>query len=328
MTPKDKHVSTRFAGPFADLADEYISLNRAVGRKYNINAVYLMQFDVHCVNENITATALTKELFDSWCMKRPHESDRSHHIRIEVLRKFAIFLSKNGVEAPTAFHPMPRTASYTPYIFTRTEIVRFLMSASNVKSSSHSPLVGLVLPLLFKTLYCCGLRLSEALSLKNTSVDLSDGILTILDAKGGKDRIVPISDSLRFLCLEYRDNPLLQRFGSEYFFPARDGGLYSNSWIYVRFREFLQQAGISHGGRGKGPRLHDLRHTHAVHTLDNWVMEGKDLYVALPILSAYLGHKNIFATQRYLRLTLEAYPALLEACDKHFGSVFPEVCYD
>ena len=329
MKPKNEHISAHFTGAFAALADEYISLNRAIGNKYNLDTVYLMQFDKYCVDEKAAAPILTKELFDGWCAKRSYESDRSHHIRIRTLRRFADFLRKNGIEAPTAFHPLPRLLpSFTPYIFTRAEISRFLIAASSAKSNSHSPLAGLVLPLLFKTLYCCGLRLSEVLTLKNPSVDLVCGTFLILDAKGGKDRLVPMSESLRLLCVEYRENPLIQRFNSEYFFSAPDGGLYSKSWIYVRFRNFLQQAGISHGGRGKGPRLHDIRYTYAVHTLDNWAREERDMLVVLPILSAYLGHKNIFATQRYLRLTPEAYPVLLGAFDKHFGSVFPEVRYE
>jgi len=52
------------------------------------------------------------------------------------------------------------------------------------------------------------------------------------------------------------------------------------------------------------------------------------MYVCLPILSTYLGHKNLFSTQRYLRLTAEAYPALIGAFSEHFGDVFPEVRYD
>ena len=84
-------------------------------------------------------------------------------------------------------------------------------------------------------------------------------------------------------------------------------------------------AGIPHGGRGKGPRLHDLRHTFAVHMLNMWAVQGRDLYVALPILSVYLGHTSLKSTEQYLRLVPEAYAQITLAFEAGFGDVFPEV---
>ena len=326
MLQKSEYAALRCAGPFADWMKEYIEQNRALGNKYNVDAVYLMQFDAYCVQKNATAPALTQELLEGWFEKRPYEADASHHTRMRVLRKFAKFLRDNDVEAPAAFHPLPHLApSFTPYIFTREEIARLLAAVDNVRCNGHSPLVGLTLPLLFRALYCCGLRVSEACQLRNEDVDLERGTLMLLNAKGGKDRLVPMSDSLRQLCVEYSAAPALRAFGSAYFFPSVDGGRYASSTIYTRFREFLWKAGIPHGGRGSGPRLHDLRHSFAVHTLDDWARAGKDLYVCLPVLSIYLGHKDLLSTQKYLRLTPQAYPALLGDFNEHFGGVFPEV---
>lgn len=329
MRQKSEYALLRVFSSFSTLMENYVAQNRAVGNKYNVDVEYLVQFDAYCLQHGIVTAALTRELMDGWCEKRLHESDTSHHTRIRTMRKFAKFLHDNGIEAPMAFHPLPRLpATFTPYIFTRDEVSRFLAAAKRVKQHGGSPLAPTLLPLLFQVLYCCGLRVSEALSLKNEDVDLERGTLLILNAKGQKDRLVPISDSLRERCAAFRANPAAQWYSSEYFFPAPDGGRYASVTIYARFREILWLAGISHGGRGKGPRLHDLRHTFAVHTLDNWAQTGKDIYVCLPILSTYLGHKNLLSTQQYLRLTREAYPALLGAFSEHFGDVFPEVCYD
>jgi integrase/recombinase XerD len=74
-----------------------------------------------------------------------------------------------------------------------------------------------------------------------------------------------------------------------------------------------------------GPRLHDLRHTFAVHSLQNWIIQGRDTYILLPILSAYLGHKNIYATEKYLRLTSEMYPNTLKKVKDTCGEIIPEV---
>jgi len=246
-----------------------------------------------------------------------------------VLRRFSAFLHNHGIETPAMFHPLPRLApSFTPYIFTREEVARLFTAVDNVRRNGCSPLASRVFPLLFRMLYCCGLRVSEACRIANKDVDLEHGILQILNAKGEKDRMVPMSESLWQLCAEYNATPALRAFGSDFFFPSVDGGHYANSTVYSRFRDFLWKAGISHGGRGNGPRLHDLRHTFAVHTLDDWAQAGKDLYVCLPILSTYLGHKSLLSTQQYLRLTPQAYPALLDAFNKNFGDVFPEVHYE
>ena len=74
-----------------------------------------------------------------------------------------------------------------------------------------------------------------------------------------------------------------------------------------------------------GPRLHDFRHTFAVHSLRQLVLTGMDVYCALPILSMYLGHKSIGATERYVRLTTDCYPLVMEKINDASRHLFPEV---
>jgi integrase len=174
-------------------------------------------------------------------------------------------------------------------------------------------------------LYCCGLRLSEALKLKYSDVNLKTGVLTVRDAKSGNDRLVPISESLREMCGEYiltiqalSDNP--------YIFPTRfSTDPVTSESAYSYFRKILWEAGIPHGGRGKGPRVHDFRHTFAVHSLQKWVADGVDVYVALPILATYLGHDNIKITEKYLRLTAEVFPEMIKLAENYSQAVIPEV---
>ena len=95
--------------------------------------------------------------------------------------------------------------------------------------------------------------------------------------------------------------------------------------IYQRYRRYLLAAGISHGGKGQGPRLHDIRHTFAVHVLQKWISEEADLTAMIPILSTYMGHKSIRSTARYLRLTAEVYPDLMKKVESTCAYVIPEV---
>jgi len=137
--------------------------------------------------------------------------------------------------------------------------------------------------------------------------------------------MVVLSDSLLAICRKYRSNTLIQEYGNEYFFPTRDHGFYDASTIYADFRKYLQLSGINHRGRGYGPRLHDFRHTFAVHVIQKWQAEGKDIYLCLPILQNYLGHARLSATEQYLRLVPEAYTQVTTPCEKSFGYIFPEV---
>jgi integrase len=318
------------ADVFAPLMLDYLEQNRALGHKYNVDTVYLEQFNKHCISNGMTDPIFNDDVWSAWCERRSHETETSLHIRIRVLRRFFVFAGNNGIDAPQSFHPLPHLSnSFVPYIFTRDEIKSFLSAVDRESvGSKTSPAAHLIMPTLFRMLYCCGLRLSEALTLKNENVDIEQGILLLADTKNGKDRLVPMSPTLTGLCAKYSAEPIIKKYGSDYFFPSIDGFRWSACTIYRRFRECLFSAGISHGGRGKGPRLHDLRHTFAVHTLENWAAEGKDIYVCLPRLSDYLGHKNIYATQQYLRLTEESFTQLTNAFETEFSDVFPEVCYE
>ena len=82
-------------------------------------------------------------------------------------------------------------------------------------------------------------------------------------------------------------------------------------------------SGISHGGRKKGPRIHDFRHSFAVHRLLQWEQEGKDINAMLPYLSSYLGHEGIYETEVYLHLTMEHFSIITEKMSQ-FNDIIPK----
>lgn len=319
---------SKFTGPFADICREYIHKNRILGYKYNINETYLRQFDNFCIGRVKSGDPITKQLFEAWTQKRPYESEASHQLRYEVLSRFCRDLLDTGKEVYVGFFPTRHNRTdrgFAPYIFTKEEIGRFFTAADQTKPSRHSPSLHMVLPVLFRMLYACGLRLSEALNLLICDVNLEQGYIAIRDTKFDKSRKVPLSTSMLSVCKRYAQRMDYVFKETEFFFPSPDNGQYAECTVYSRYRDILFAAGISHNGRGKGPRLHDFRHTFAVHSLRKLASEGQDLYVTLPILSGYMGHKSLDATQCYLRLTPEVYPDVTENFEKCFGAVFPEV---
>ncbi len=120
----------------------------------------------------------------------------------------------------------------------------------------------------------------------------------------------------------HKDN-MAFKSDEDYFFPAPDGSRYSVVTIESTFRNAMRDAGIPYRGRGKGPRLHDLRHTFCVHSLQKLIKSGMNPYAALPVLMTYLGHKSINATSRYIHLSAESYPALLKQTESLFGYLMP-----
>jgi len=169
-----------------------------------------------------------------------------------------------------------------------------------------------------------GLRSSEARLLRPDDVDIDAGVLQVRDAKGGKDRQVPVSEPLRVRLAGYSAE-LGGPPGWEWFFPGRAGLPLTVGNIDKNFRRFLWQARISHGGRGRGPRVHDLRHTFAVSNLRFWFARGEDVGALLPVLQTYMGHSSLRDTAYYLRLTAESYPDITARVQQATGDVVPPV---
>jgi len=181
------------------------------------------------------------------------------------------------------------------------------------------------MPFLIRLLYGTGIRTGEALYLSLDDMDLAGNYLILRNTKNGKDRMVPLSSSLAQVCKDYLIYRALFNGAdkTERLFILPDGAPLTHRVSYNWFRKIIWWAGISHGGRGKGPRLHDLRHTFSVHSLAVMANEGLDLYHSMPLLSAYLGHRSLTATEGYVRLTAEMYPEIVKGTDGSAIGIFP-----
>jgi len=294
---------SEFVGEFKDLLRNFIEYKRALGYKYTTISENLVRFSFFTLKYKIEDKALSREIVLDWTAKRKSESSKTWEHRPNDLRQFVLYLRYMEYEAyiPDKKHKVTRN-EYIPYIFTHKEIGKFFHACDHIRPSKVSS-KHYVLPILFRLLYCCGLRISEVLSLKVEGLNLDSGIVTIRESKFRKDRLIPIAESLNGILRIYRAKVVNISGPKDYFFTNKDGSKLTRRDVYERFREILWKAGISHGGRGKGPRLHDLRHNFCIFALSRTVGKGIDLYCALPILSTYLGHSIVSATQRYVRLT-------------------------
>lgn len=320
-----KHNIPIMDGALANEATAFIEEKQRIGCEYYSNSYLVREFSRYAENHpeyTKSNSIVTKQMVEEWVRHKTWLSLESIKHRATVIRQFAIFLDRNGYCAyvlPELSMPKPKN-NFTPYIFTENQLSKIFQAADKVPFSSVSPFRHLTIPLIFRLIYGCGLRLSEATGLRIGEVDIENGILSIKNTKFGKNRNIPMSNSLCIRCKHYHENVHMNCTDNDFFFPNFRKDSYASSTIYTAFRRLLKECDIKRVEHG--PRVHDLRHTYAVHTLKKWAEKGYDLNSALPLLSTYMGHNGISGTQRYLRLTADLYPHIVNIMDTEYGCIF------
>jgi integrase len=314
--------------PFTDIITEFIALKTASGYKYLEESRALRKFDSFLTEQGLREMEISREAMDTWCIQGFRESRKSLSNRVAVIRQLAIYIANKGYNA--AVPDIVKNAKnelFIPYVFSHEEVHRIFNVVDNLPAGRHSN-SHIVYPILFRLLYGCGLRIGEALALKIQDVDLKSGVLTIKHAKNDKMRLVPMSESLQQLCRGYSSECLSGFSHDEYFLRKKYGGSRKRGTVGQAFRTILWRSGIPYCGKGKGPRLHDVRHTFCCHSLKQMSDNGIDLYCSLPVLSTYLGHSSIKSTEKYLRLTMEIYPEIAGRMELSTCDIYPEVLFD
>jgi len=185
------------------------------------------------------------------------------------------------------------------------------------------------MPGMLRILYSTGMRVGEAISLLNRDIDLDRRLIVIRKTKNQQQRLIPINPSLYQVLNQYinaRNRLPLQNADAKdaTFFISPSGLALTQSRIYAWFMKVLKKCGIPHIA-GHGPRVHDLRHTCAVHSLMRQVKAGTDIYCVLPVLSVFLGHRKISGTEGYVRLTQEMYPDIIKQEQSISKFLFPSL---
>jgi len=312
----------RYKSSLADKMQMYLRLKKMSGFKYGKQTKLMEAFDRYCMETGFLGKALTHKLARGFIYGFYYEREQRRYEKALLLNDFGKFLCQNGHKSyicPKISVPA-RTAS-GPCIYSEDELGRLFKVIDGYPSH---PLTNrhLVDPLMFRMIYGCGLRISEALNLKLKDVDTKEGTITILGSKNGKDRLVPMAGSLTGRCRDYLKAVHVFSSNDTIFFKSPSGLRLDRNTAYHRFRDYLWSAGIPHSGHG--PTIQDFRHTYCVHRLKKWVLEGRDLNSLFPYLSAYLGHTDFKGTQYYLRLTADLYPHIIAKTEAALGYIIPE----
>lgn len=318
-------MDIQFTSILAPYIEGLIKEKRANGYKYDTEIAILARFDKYCVDKGLNELNITKDFMDDWMMKSDSEGNFNQGKRISCVRQVLKYMASLGIPVylPENFCHFKRAL---PHIFDSNEIKAFFDVLDKKRPPYNRPAtvrLHVEYRLIFRTFCCCGLRNSEVLKLKNSDVDLDNGILTIRDSKGNKDRLVYLPAKLYDSFLNYRKWMLYNfQFNSEWFFPSYNPDkpfpassmdrVFNETWMATPFCNCTNK-----------PTVHDFRFTFVVKRLNKWAEEGVDLGVMLPYLSRYLGHKTVKETLYYYFLVEQAY-STIEKKDTIANSVIPE----
>lgn len=309
----------RFQSGLAGRFWSFLEWKRAMGRKYAGAEIALADFDRFLIGEGIHTAPLTQAHLDRYVAGCSRLGPATLAKRLGLVRHFCAYLRRFE---PDSVMPGPQWGRvhiprFHPFVLSPDQFQRIVAATHVCFRAPRWPLRAESFRTLLRLLYATGLRPGEALRLTVEDVDLAGGVLTVRETKFYKSRLVPIAASLTQALRRYagqRDELLEPGDPQAAFLRTSRRTAYCLHTMDRTFRDVVHQAGLDAVPRRRPPRLHDLRHSFAVRRLLEWYREGADVQSKLPLLSTYLGHANVAATQVYLTVTVE----LLEEANRRF----------
>jgi site-specific recombinase XerD len=299
------------------LINQYVTYRRSLGEKFQTNDLMLRAF-CRAVGKHSTIKNVSSRQVKAF-IQGSGPVTSAWHIRFNAVKGFYTYaVGRNYV----TIVPLPKTIprrppAFIPYIYSYDEL-RKLLEATKSYQRNRSTTDPRAIRTILLLLYGTGLRGREALDLNCSDIDFKNSVLTVHDTKFFKTRLVPFGPDIGRILKSYS----MHRFASGMarqeeapFFATYSGQRMHHDNLNKSFQRIRKHAGVKRFDEARyQPRLHDLRHTFAVHRVTTWYHQGKDVQRLLPHLSVYLGHAHLAATQVYLSMT----PELLEAANKRF----------
>ena len=307
--------------------DDYIAERRRLGFQLHSRDTLLAGFArfVACRHHR---GPLTIELMADWARhdKFDRGTPRTWAARLALLRHFARYLKQfePDTEVPDELIFGPEPGRVAPHIFHEDEIIALLAAARQL--GPHGSIRPVTYETLFGLMASTGLRVSEAIHLRDADVDLKHGMLAVRQTKFAKSRQLPLHPSTAIALARYRrqrarhvptiaDMPFLISSRGR-----RLGQPLGERQAHRVFNTLRDSMGLVNRGAHEAPRLHDLRHTFAVRRMMLWHAEGTDIDQMMLALSTYMGHAEIFYTYWYLTAVPELM-ALAGGKFEHFADL-------
>lgn len=315
-------------------AENYLGERRRQGFGLRTIGYSVMSFARYIDALNIQEP-LTVEIMADWARQDKGNSGKpsTWARRLKNLRSFCRYLQqfepRTEVPDDSIFGRIGQRLA--PHIYSEQEIIDLLAAAHNLGSTIPG-LRGATYETLFGLIASTGLRISEALHLLDTEVDLNVGMLTIRQTKFAKSRHVPIHSSTIEALQQYRSlrNLYIEATNETPFFVGTRGQLLGHALdsrqVQRVFTGIRDQLGWINRGAHNGPRIHDLRHTFIVRRVMLWHAQGLDVDQQMLALSTYVGHAMVTNTYWYLT----GIPELMALAAEKFEAFtqMPEVYHD
>lgn len=299
--------------------DDMLTLRDSLGYSQEKNLHCVKDFLLFCGDVYPDCGCITKEMLDSWLSEKQFNTNATHNYTITKIRGFTKYLIAIGKDAYTPNQDYSvKDRRYAPYIFTDEELKKLFREFDNMPTEFRAPGREYIVPVLFRMMYCCGMRPTEPLSLLFEDVNLGTGEVFVRQSKGRRDRRILMSKELLELCRQYNQ----AKHSRTHFFEKRDGNPFDAGWSYYQFKLCWRNSGLEKCGN---PRPYDLRHNFATRTMVKWLNEGKDLMSMAPYLSAYMGHTEFNMTMYYINLLPEMLQNSVGIDWKRFSCIYPEV---
>lgn len=297
-------------------AEQYLEMRRKLGFAMHIEGEELLRFARYAEREGHNGP-LTVEIALQWA--QTSSGSRIYHARrLDIVRRFARYLKLSVPETEIPQEGMlgPSYRRISPYIYSEEEVSALieachrLTPVNGIRPHSHATLFGL--------LACTGMRISEALNLSIDDFDSEQGLITIIEGKFHKSRLLPLHPSSVKALMAYRKRRESRHPSTRAFFVTELGTSLKYIKVLMTFRMIAESFNWS-----RDTRIHGLRHTFAVRKLLQWHGDGEDVHRHIGELSTYLGHCKIHDTYWYF----SAVPELMALVGRQFEH-YAEVHHD
>jgi integrase len=305
-------------GPLRQELADYLALRRALGYRMARPEKLLNQFLDYLAHHGASRITVATAL--DWARLPANGTSNWWAYRLSAVRGFATYLHAldpmHEVPAPDLLPQRPRRAS--PYLYSDAEIAALIAAANTLSTPLRRTTFATLIGLLAVT----GIRVGEAIALDRGDVDLAARRLTVRFGKFGKTRELALHPSTIDALRRYqrlRDR-LAPRTGTSAFFVSLAGNrlLYCN--VHHAFHRLVRLAGLTPRSSCR-PRIHDLRHSFAVHTMLDAYVCGEDGQARLTLLATWLGHVHPASTYWYLSASPELMAVAGTRLEAHLGSL-------
>lgn len=310
----------RFNSPWGKHMIAFILFKRRLGARYEFEERTLAQLDRYLVDSGLSFEQKIPPAFiDQWLSSQVGNNEYTLNTKQRVSERFFEHMRSLGVIQENPVHASPPLSQRTlrPFVFSKGQIRDILQKARSMPDIPFFPHRGVTYEMVFATLYCLGLRISELCRLCESDIDFDKGLLLIRPSKFYKSRLLaPGPRYLEKMKLFLEIRPLLFHGNREDppLFQSCHGKPMCRGSIGRVFRALVSEVDLKAEPGRRGPSLHSFRHSFAVHRLLRWYREGENVQAKLPLLSAFLGHVDIASTQVYLDMI----PELLEQVHLRF----------